>query len=221
MSHNLSFNVQRGDVIPTKTKSGTPFPSYSDGPTKTFPARWTQISNVKLPVAGLRCPRVRLNPSELETNATRLEALQKIGESETKQLEIPELNLSYQNLGDPYQYAALKTALLLNSRVHVLCLNNNELSTLREGIDLPCVTELHLSHNAFCSFDELPDVLPNLKTLHISNNFIGTLHGLTESRFPKLQVLTLKGNPVCRMDEFRKEVKSAHSKLKWLDSMML
>jgi len=213
--HNLHLRVKPGAHPYFVTKDGAPFVSYCQNPEKAFPARWTRIPSVKRPVTGIRAPRIRVGPREVEEDPVRLEALQTV----TGQELIPELNLTHQSLGDTYQFVALKTFLRLNSRVTVLCLGDNELFTL-EGIELPDTVTLHLSRNAFCSFEAIP-ALPSLTTLYLMNNFISDTTGLSKAKYPLLQRLTLKGNPITQKENYVNSVMDAVSALKFLDERPL
>ena len=218
--HNLHLRSTReGSSTYFVSKDSAPFPSYCSAPEKAFPARWTAIPDARRPVSGLRCPRIRVGPNEVEgTGSTRFSALQTIA-SQEKQKLIAELNLMHQALGDPYQFVALKTFLSLNSRVTVLCLSDNELSSLI-GIELPDTEVIHLSRNAFCTFEALPP-LPACTTMHITNNFIGDTVGLDSDKYPRLRVLTLKGNPMTRKAGYVGSVAGAICTLKFLDNMPL
>ena len=104
-------------------RSGLPFPSYHSNPTRGMPCRWVDIENVSQPVEDLRAPRIRLRPKELEQRGKALEVikLKALAEDTSQQTKISTLNLSYQDLGEPYQFEQLMAYLDVNRYVILLC----------------------------------------------------------------------------------------------------
>jgi len=139
-------------------------------------------------------PRIRLAPQELKNVHRTLLRLRETAHLETQQPQPVALNLSHQCLGDAYQITALAAFLALHKSVQLLNLNDNELDDIAD-LELPSVVKLHLSHNNIVSFHALPQ-LPNCEELHLRDNFISSMSGLTHGKFPKLKRLTTAANPI-------------------------
>ena len=89
-----------------------------------------------------------------------------------------------------------------------LYLNENELTTLQDLNDLPCLRKLDVNTNKLESLDDLPD-LPALEHFDIGANLIekaGELPKLGHLR--KLKTLIMAGNPYAdeKGDDLKKEV---------------
>lgn len=198
---------------------GAPFPSYHSNPMPNFPARWTQIDNIKDPVENLTAPRIRLAPRELTDEKREvLERMRFTASAEPQQpSRIEELNLGYQALGDPYQYEAFVTFMDLNRNVKILNLTDNELEDITD-LNLENVVRLHLGNNNFVSLEALPP-LPNCEELFMTENFLSGFQGIKKENFPKLRILNVQHNPLALMPSYRRKLKTAIPTLQWVDGM--
>ena len=98
-----------------------------------------------------------------------------------------------------------------------LDLSFNNISKI-EGLDsLTKLTDLSLLNNRIEVIENL-DTLLDLNVLSIGNNAIGNLENVMYLRkFPKLRLVNLAGNPICKDPEYRPYVLSRIKKLKYLD----
>lgn len=186
---------------------GAPFPSYHSNPEPNFPARWTQIPGVRSPCENITAPRIRLAPNELEKKHELIEQLHLAAGKQTITPQPRVLNLSYQSLGDAYQYDALRTFLKLNSTVEILNLDGNELEDITD-LSIDRVRKLYISENNFATFESLPD-MPNLEELYMKRNFITSTLGLSTSKFPRLRKISIYANPFEAKKEYREDLLDA------------
>ncbi|XP_076853536.1 uncharacterized protein LOC143508793 isoform X2 [Brachyhypopomus gauderio] len=128
-----------------------------------------------------------------------------------------ELNLSYQDLGDPYQLENFTRILKRLIRVEHLQLVDNALRDL-SSVRLPRCKRLNLHRNHFTSFGQLPKV-PALQHLCLSENRISCLGELWLLGTAPLQSLTLKHNPCEFLEDYRSRVFTCLPKLKVLDGI--
>lgn len=199
---------------------GDPFPSYHSNPDPFFPPRWTNIPGVQLPVENLNAPRIRLAPKELEARHEVLDALAKAAIAQGPKRPKPKvINLQGQRLGDPFQQRALLLYLELNKTAEVINLSDNELEDLRDYTQLTHCKRLYLADNNLSSLEKLPDCMPFLEELVITNNFITTFDGIDKDRFPKLRALKMYGNPIFCHEFFGERIAKALPTLKVLDWM--
>ena len=175
--------------------SGAPFPSFSTNPSIDFPARYTDVRNVRAPVENLNAPRIRVAPQELKYRGIDIDRVRKLAQNERSKPIISQVNLQSQSLGDPYQFPAFITFMALHENVVVLNLNDNELEDV-SMLSLPCCRKLHLSMNNLTSFELLPPCLPNCEALYLQSNYITSFEHFGLKRCPKLQHITLKNNPI-------------------------
>jgi Leucine-rich repeat (LRR) protein len=105
----------------------------------------------------------------------------------------------------------------LNRQVKLLNLNDNELEDISD-LDLTNVVRLHLSHNSLVSFNALPP-LPNCEELYVYNNFLSSLTGFTEERFPKLRILSIDHNPLNHLSQYRQQLKALVPTLQLVDGL--
>uniref|UniRef100_A0A4W4G7H0 U2A'/phosphoprotein 32 family A C-terminal domain-containing protein n=1 Tax=Electrophorus electricus TaxID=8005 RepID=A0A4W4G7H0_ELEEL len=161
----------------------------------------------------LACPRVREGPSEddlrgediiLRNGGSRRrpdegqrweERLQENWEN------CMELNLSYQDLGDPYQLENFTRILKRLIRVEHLQLVDNALQDL-SSVRLPQCKRLNLHRNHFTSISQLPKV-PVIQHLCLSENSISCLGELKLLGTTPLHSLTLKHNPCEYLEDYR------------------
>ncbi|PWN37568.1 L domain-like protein [Meira miltonrushii] len=98
-------------------------------------------------------------------------------------------------------------------------LTDNDIRTLTNFPNLFRLHTLILSNNLVNRIDKrLANSLPNLNTLVLTNNALAELSALTHlGRFPKLEFLTLMGNPVTRKQHYREFVVWRCKSLRVLD----
>ncbi|KAM7133167.1 uncharacterized protein WM277_016900 [Molossus nigricans] len=113
-----------------------------------------------------------------------------------------DLNISFQDLGDPYQVANFNRILRRLIRVETLWLVDNSLVDL-SAIRLPSCRVLNMNKNHLTSFKQLPKV-PQIRRLCLAENHIETLAGLSSLRGTPLESLVLKRNPCEFYPNYRK-----------------
>uniref|UniRef100_A0AAV2J788 Uncharacterized protein n=1 Tax=Knipowitschia caucasica TaxID=637954 RepID=A0AAV2J788_KNICA len=128
-----------------------------------------------------------------------------------------ELNLSYQNLGDPYQRENFIRILRRLIRVEKLQLVDNSLTDL-SSVRLPRCQTLNLQRNHLVSLCLLPK-LPAAEHLCLSDNAISSLCGLGAMENSPLRSLSLSCNPVTFSPQYRARVFSLLPKLQVLDGI--
>ncbi|XP_041919900.1 protein tilB homolog isoform X4 [Alosa sapidissima] len=129
-----------------------------------------------------------------------------------------ELNLSYQDLGDPYQLENFTRILRRLIRVERLQLVDNSLSDL-SSVRLPRCKYLNLHRNHLTSIRQLPK-MPQIQHLCLSENGIGALGELALLGATPLQSLTLRRNPCEFLEDYRPRVFSCLPKLRVLDGIL-
>ncbi|XP_036705672.1 uncharacterized protein LOC132365285 [Balaenoptera ricei] len=173
---------------------------------------WHKVEQNDIQGSQLRCPRVREGPSAEElffrqecTLPPRKRVLEK-NKWETWLQENWEdctnLNLSFQDLGDPYQVANFNRILRRLIRVETLWLVDNSLVDL-SAARLPSCRVLNMNKNHLTSFKQLPKI-PQIQHLSLAENHIETLAGLSSLRCTPLESLTLKRNPCEFHQNYRK-----------------
>eukprot|EP00117_Sycon_ciliatum_P006518 scpid50805/ scgid10021/ U2 small nuclear ribonucleoprotein A&apos len=202
---------------------------------------WSDLSSTSEVVKGdqLKCPRVRQAPlpgdSSYEGRPPEARPLSRdvhLRSDETvvvrrlnEELSFSEnweeaidVNLSYQNLGDPYQKANFKRIMKRLSRCQRLQLIDNHIENL-SGFSLPVCVYLNLTKNHIRSFKQLPK-LAMILHICLSENAIESLDGL-KSALGSTQItkLQLKGNPVVFIPKYRKSVFSVLPTLQVLDGI--
>ncbi|KAL7870771.1 hypothetical protein SRHO_G00082680 [Serrasalmus rhombeus] len=180
----------------------------------------------------LTCPRVREGPSEDEHSLRDDDIFLRNGrrrrrrEDEEQRWEerlqenwenCVELNLSYQDLGDPYQLENFTRILRRLIRVERLQLVDNTLQDL-SSVRLPRCKSLNLHRNHLTSFSQLPKV-PEIQHLCLSENSISSLGDLSLLQTTSIQSLTLRLNPCEFLEDYRSRVFSCLPKLKVLDGI--
>ncbi|KAG7470956.1 hypothetical protein MATL_G00119400 [Megalops atlanticus] len=176
----------------------------------------------------LACPRVREGPSEEELflrgeqHAHR--GMRRVNEAQSWEERLQEnwencveLNLSYQDLGDPYQLENFSRILRRLIRVERLQLVDNALRDL-SSIRLPRCISLNLHRNHLTSIRQLPKV-PRIQHLCLSENSIAALGELALLGATPLQSLTLSRNPCEFQEDYRSRVFSCLPKLEVLDGI--
>ncbi|PWA20384.1 hypothetical protein CCH79_00003670, partial [Gambusia affinis] len=134
------------------------------------------------------------------------------------QLTCPrELNLSYQNLGDPYQRENFFRILRRLIRVEILQLIDNSLTDL-SSVRLPRCKMLNLHRNHLVCLRQLPK-LPAVEHLCLSENAISSLRGLGALESSPLRSLNLTRNPVTFSRDYRAHVFFCLPNLEVLDGI--
>ncbi|XP_054649613.1 leucine-rich repeat-containing protein 9 [Dunckerocampus dactyliophorus] len=128
-----------------------------------------------------------------------------------------ELNLSYQDLGDPFQQENFLRILRRLIRVEQLQLVDNSLSNL-SSVRLPRCRILNLHRNHLVCLLQLPK-LPAVEQLCLSENAISCLGGLDTLRNSPLRSLNLSLNPVTFTEDYRARVFSCLPNLEVLDGV--
>ncbi|XP_033125452.1 uncharacterized protein LOC117123577 isoform X2 [Anneissia japonica] len=114
------------------------------------------------------------------------------------------VNLSYQELGHPYQLENFSRIMKRILRAEKITLIDNSLEDMH-SINLPICRILNLSQNYFKKFSKLPKCR-NVTTLLLADNSIETLDGIGSIGGKELQVLNLRRNPCTFIDNYRKRV---------------
>uniref|UniRef100_A0A8D2D6C5 Uncharacterized protein n=1 Tax=Sciurus vulgaris TaxID=55149 RepID=A0A8D2D6C5_SCIVU len=174
---------------------------------------WHEVEQHDVQGSQLRCPRVREGPSEEELlfhQARRnLPPKKRVLEKNKWETWLQEnwedctiLNISFQDLGDPYQVENFNRILRRLIRVETLWLVDNSLVDL-SAIRLPSCRTLNLNRNYLTSFKQLPKI-PQIQHLSLAENHIETLAGLPSLRCTPLESLILKRNPCEFHQNYRK-----------------
>uniref|UniRef100_A0A665W258 Uncharacterized protein n=1 Tax=Echeneis naucrates TaxID=173247 RepID=A0A665W258_ECHNA len=159
---------------------------------------WHRLEHCEITGDQLTCPRVREGPSEEELFQREGEHLQKLS---NLPISCQELNLSYQDLGDPFQKANFLRILRRLIRVEKLQLVNNSLTNLN-SVCLPRCRILNLHCNHLVCLRQLPK-LPAVEHLCLSENAISSLGGLGALENSPLRSLNLTRNPVTFTLDYR------------------
>jgi len=146
--------------------------------------------------------------SEFEPSERFQEALNASIDTETA------LNLSYQDLGHPYQWQYFVKMVPYFENLRELNLSKNRLSEL-PGFDMPHLERLNLSWNRFDNLSGVP-AMGELRELDLTGNNLDTAKGIY--KFQNLESLCLRENPVEYKYLYLDRVKArAPSSLIWLD----
>jgi len=131
-----------------------------------------------------------------------------------------EINLSYQELGDKYQYAYFKSVAKCETFRNLLAmdLSHNDLFKLQD-VAFPSLRKLSLANNRISSFLDLPD-LPSLIDLNLrKNNLLSAEHC---AKYSLLERLCLQDNPIEYKPTYLDRIEArAPLTLKFLDGRAL
>ncbi|XP_034024008.1 uncharacterized protein LOC117508367 [Thalassophryne amazonica] len=233
-SHSSQYSEPGGthtslsvDQSPDSGLVSTPLPS-----SRFRFVAWHRLEQCDITGDQLTCPRVREGPSHEElfereggdACLERVERRRREEEGQTWEERLQEnwencleLNLSYQNLGDPFQQQNCFRILRRLIRVEKLQLVDNSLTNL-SSIRLPRCTVLNLHHNHLVCLCQLPK-LPAVEHLCVSENAISSLRGLGALRNSPLRSLNLSRNPVTFTQDYRAHVFACLPKLEVLDGI--
>nr|XP_044625276.1 uncharacterized protein LOC106834683 isoform X1 [Equus asinus] len=190
---------------------------------------WLEVEQHDIQGSQLRCPRVREGPPAeellLQQEKCPLPPRKRVLDKNKWETWLQEnwedctnLNLSFQDLGDPYQLANFNRILRRLIRVETLWLVDNSLVDL-SAIRLPSCRVLNMNKNYLTSFKQLPK-MPQIQHLSLAENYIETLTGLSRLRGAPLESLVLKRNPCEFHQHYRKRVFSCLPNLKMLDGIL-
>lgn len=191
---------------------------------------WHDLRQTELHGTELHAPRVRRGPPEKEKYFYKLEeegtpihhSLYGIARQnhmiELEQWEYAKaINLSFQELAHNYQRTNFHRILgRLNSAVTVN-LMNNKLTHLRQ-YTFPQCESLNLNQNYITTFWQLPRT-PKIRCLTLANNDVYTFSCMDRLVSTPIQELTLKGNPVSFMLNYRQKVFRLIPNLRILDGI--
>ncbi|KAM3615723.1 uncharacterized protein V6R79_006745 [Siganus canaliculatus] len=192
---------------------------------------WHRLEQCDITGDQLACPRVREGPSEEELYQREGDDIclelgrrrrRRLGEGQRWEERLQEnwencleLNLSYQDLGDPFQQENFLRILRRLIRVEKLQLVDNSLTNL-SSVRLPRCQVLNLQRNYLVCLRQLPK-LPAVEHLCLSENAISSLGGLGALRNSPLRSLNLTHNPVSFTQDYRARVFLCLPKLEVLD----
>ncbi|XP_037380530.2 protein tilB homolog isoform X3 [Talpa occidentalis] len=190
---------------------------------------WQGIEQHDIQGSQLRCPRVREGPPAeellLQHEECTLPPQRRVPEKIKWKIWIQEnweectnLNISFQDLGDPYQVENFKRILRRLIRVETLWLVDNSLVDL-SAVRLPSCRILIMNKNHLTSFKQLPKI-PQIQHLSLAENHIEKLTGLASLHCTPLESLVLKRNPCEFHQNYRKRVFSCLPNLKMLDGIL-
>ncbi|XP_032233773.1 acidic leucine-rich nuclear phosphoprotein 32 family member A [Nematostella vectensis] len=183
--------------------------------------KWHELDDVDVRGNMLKSPRVRRAPKGYKLEAVRKleleEGMENSDEEDHRQLHVPlrrrkakrtnhfrnkmenwenaeSVNLSYQDLGHPFQKKEFLRVLRRLIRCENIQLMDNALKDLN-SVGLPRCTHLYLQRNYISDLRKLPKV-PMLEHLSLQQNSIESLAGLELLRKTNIKSLILKGNPI-------------------------
>ncbi|XP_075905911.1 uncharacterized protein LOC142903903 [Nelusetta ayraudi] len=215
------------DRSPDSGLPSTPLPS-----SRFRFASWHRLQQCDVTGGQLTCPRVREGPTDEELflregddvclDRDRRRRREAEGRRWQERLQenwenCLELNLSYQDLGDPFQQENFLRILRRLIRVEKLQLVDNSLTNL-SSVRLPRCRVLNLQRNRLVCLRQLPK-LPVAEHLCLSDNAIGSLRDLGALRDGPLRSLRLSGNPVTFTQDYRARVFICLPKLEVLDGI--
>lgn len=208
-------------------------------------SKWHELEDMDIKGNMLRSPRVRRNPRGFKLeNMRKLDEEEKLeyGDSDDDEFRISlplkknkpkrvrnyknkmenwenaeSANLSYQDLGDPYQKKEFQRVLRRLIRCENLQLIENSIQDLSTVL-LPRCTHLYLQRNFITDLRKLPRA-PLLEHLSLQQNNVESLKGLEVLRKTGIQSLVLKGNPIELDPNYRQHVFRILPNLQLLDGI--
>ncbi|KAK2556543.1 hypothetical protein P5673_021452 [Acropora cervicornis] len=216
---NAHGNLEAEDVLPLPAS-------------KYRYSKWHELEDMDVKGNMLRSPRVRRNP-----RGFKVENIRKVDEEERLEYRDSDdeefrvalplkrnkpkraVNLSYQDLGHPFQKKEFQRVLRRLIRCEQIQLIENSLTDLSTVL-LPRCTHLYLQRNFITDLKKLPKA-PLLVHLSLQENNIQSLNGLEVLRKTGVQSLVLKGNPVALDPNYRQQVFRILPGLQILDGIPL
>lgn len=208
-------------------------------------SKWHELEDMDVKGNMLRSPRVRRTPRGFKVeNIRKLDEQEKAeyGDSDDDEFRVAlplkknkpkrvrnyknkmenwenaeSANLSYQDLGDPYQKKEFTRVLRRLLRCENLQLMENSIQDL-SSVFLPRCTHLYLQRNFITDLRKLPRA-PMLEHLSLQQNNVESLKGLEVLRKTTVQSLVLKGNPVELDPHYRQQVFRILPNLQLLDGI--
>ena len=145
------------------------------------------------------------NADEVERQISHMPNLQKLDVSHNIIERTPQLPQSLVVLNLSFNPRCESLAGLSSSnlvKLRILILTNNNLTSVKGLLTLPCLEKLDVSHNRLSTLNGL-EFLPQLKVLIAVNNHINQMTSLRCLSCSKaLEVLDLRGNPVCESSDY-------------------
>lgn len=210
-------------------------------------SKWHELEDMDVKGNMLRSPRVRKNPRGFKVEHIRKldeEERLEYGDSDDDEFRVAlplkrnkpkrvrnyknkmenwenaeAVNLSYQDLGHPFQKKEFQRVLRRLIRCEQIQLIENSLTDLSTVL-LPRCTHLYLQRNFITDLKKLPKA-PLLVHLSLQENNIQSLNGLEVLRKTGVQSLVLKGNPVALDPNYRQQVFRILPRLQILDGIPL
>lgn len=208
-------------------------------------SKWHELEDMDVTGNKLRSPRVRRTPREFKVeNIRKVDEQERaeLGDSDDEEVRVALLlkknkqkkvrnyknkmenwenaesvNLSYQDLGHPYQKKEFLRVLRRLLRCENLQLMENSIQDL-SSVFLPRCSHLFLQRNFITDLRKLPRA-PMLLHLSLQQNNVESLRGLELLRKTTVQSLVLKGNPVELDPNYRQQVFRILPNLQLLDGI--
>lgn len=210
-------------------------------------SKWSELEDTEITSNMLRTPRIRKPPSGFKKDTIWMleeqerAALAEDGELPDRYQVIPKkkrwgrgkkkdyqnklenweqcecVNLSYQDLGHPYQMKEFLKVLRKLIRAEMIELLEDSLSDL-SSVCFPRCKYLYLQRNQLKNLKKLPK-LTIIEHLSLQQNNITNLNGLEALKQTRLKSLTLKENPVSLQPSYRQSVFDMLPNLLLLDDL--
>lgn len=208
-------------------------------------SKWHELEDMDVKGDMLRSPRVRRTPRGFKVeNIRKVDEQERaeLGDSDDEEFRVAlplkknkqkkvrnyknkmenwenaeSVNLSYQDLGHPYQKKEFLRVLRRLLRCENLQLMENSIQDL-SSVFLPRCSHLFLQRNFITDLRKLPRA-PMLLHLSLQQNNVESLRGLELLRKTTVQSLVLKGNPVELDPNYRQQVFRILPNLQLLDGI--
>ncbi|PIK54878.1 hypothetical protein BSL78_08215 [Apostichopus japonicus] len=193
---------------------------------------WHDLRSNEVTGDQLRNPRVRKGPpvkdkvfyDVKDEQGTNIHHDRKGSQRKEQQKELENwenalrVNLSYQDLAHDYQVESFHSILKRLSSAEEIQLMDDNLQDLRSFNFPRCIT-LNISQNYVSSFTKLPKCTL-LQNMNLSDNSIRSFDGINYLRkYPMLQSLDLRRNPICFEPSYRARIFAAVPQLMMLDGI--